>query len=231
MAEAGALERNTVMAHRPTPTLSALTIAATPAAWERAGLEVEDDRCRLGTVPVTLAGAGAGRGIVGWSITGLDAPLPRGLPAAGPAPAPRPAGAGPTHPNGAAGIDHMVAVTHEFDATLETLQRAGLDLRRVREADDPPHLRRQAFFRLGGPILEVVEPRGRPDRPPPGALLWGLALVVGDLDHAASVMGAALGDPRDAVQPGRRIATVRKEAGLGLPVALITPRLAAPPTG
>jgi hypothetical protein len=28
---------------------------------------------------------------------------------------------------------------------------------------------------------------------------------------------------KDAVQPGRRIATVRKQAGLGLPVALITP--------
>jgi hypothetical protein len=27
---------------------------------------------------------------------------------------------------------------------------------------------------------------------------------------------------KDAVQPGRRIATVRREAGLGLPVALIS---------
>jgi hypothetical protein len=33
-----------------------------------------------------------------------------------------------------------------------------------------------------------------------------------------------LGDIRDAVQPGRRIATVRREAGLGVPVALMTPR-------
>jgi hypothetical protein len=35
-------------------------------------------------------------------------------------------------------------------------------------------------------------------------------------------MGEKLGEVHDAVQPGRRIATVRREAGLGVPVALIT---------
>jgi hypothetical protein len=34
-----------------------------------------------------------------------------------------------------------------------------------------------------------------------------------------------LGSVRDAVQPGRRIATMRREANLGLPVAFMT----APP--
>jgi hypothetical protein len=47
---------------------------------------------------------------------------------------------------------------------------------------------------------------------------------VADLDAAAERLGDRLGRARDAVQRGRRIATVRPEAGLGPPVALITPR-------
>jgi hypothetical protein len=30
-------------------------------------------------------------------------------------------------------------------------------------------------------------------------------------------------EPKDAVQPGRRISTVKASAGLGIPVALMTP--------
>jgi hypothetical protein len=47
---------------------------------------------------------------------------------------------------------------------------------------------------------------------------------VTDLDAAAARLGDGLGTPRDAVQPGRRIATARGAAGLGVPLALMTPR-------
>jgi hypothetical protein len=54
--------------------------------------------------------------------------------------------------------------------------------------------------------------------------VWGLALVVDDLDAACARLGKELvGDLRDAVQPGRRIATLRPAAGIGIPVALMTP--------
>ncbi len=46
--------------------------------------------------------------------------------------------------------------------------------------------------------------------------LWGITFVARDVDRHPNA--------KDAVQPGRRIATVRREAGLGCPVALITPR-------
>lgn len=36
-------------------------------------------------------------------------------------------------------------------------------------------------------------------------------------------LGDRVGEIRDAVQPGRRIATLRRSAGLGMPVAVITP--------
>ena len=71
-------------------------------------------------------------------------------------------------------------------------------------------------------ILEVIQAAdgspllANPDGP---ARLWGISFLAADLEQGASV----LGEPRDAVQPGRRIATVRREANLGLPVALMTP--------
>jgi hypothetical protein len=39
----------------------------------------------------------------------------------------------------------------------------------------------------------------------------------------AAVLGDLLGSLRDAVQPGRRIATLRREAGLGPAIAFMTP--------
>ena len=54
------------------------------------------------------------------------------------------------------------------------------------------------------------------------ARFWGITFTTADIDAAAELLGDKLGRVKDAVQPGRRIATVRKEAGLGLPVALIS---------
>ena len=71
-----------------------------------------------------------------------------------------------------------------------------------------------AFLRLGPCILEVVERGGEPPR------FWRLAVVVPELEG----LGPLVGPPRDAVQPGRRIATVTREAGLGTALALMTPR-------
>jgi hypothetical protein len=48
-------------------------------------------------------------------------------------------------------------------------------------------------------------------------------VVVADLDALASRLGDLLGAIRDAVQPGRRIATLRETAGLGQAVAFMSP--------
>ena len=122
-------------------------------------------------------------------------------------------------------LDHVVAFSPDLDRTVAALEAAGLDLRRVREGPTAAGAQRQAFFRVGTPILEVIEH-------PPGtgaaqdleapARFWGLAFVVEDIDASARRLGALLGEVRDAIQPGRRIATIRREAGLGLPVALMS---------
>jgi hypothetical protein len=168
---------------------------------------------------VTLRfGAPGDGGIVGWTLAGatgvgdVDGLPTRRDPAAKP---PEPA---PEHPNGALRLDHVVVMTPDLDRTFAALEAAGLDLRRVRDAGTPEHRVRQGFYRAGEAVLEVVG-----DVDPPGpARFWGLVVVVRDLDALAERLGDRLGHPRDAVQPGRRIATVREEAGLGLPVAAMT---------
>jgi len=131
------------------------------------------------------------------------------------------------HPNGITALDHAVAIAPALDRTVVALQDAGLDLRRVREEPTPAGAPRQAFFRLGSNILEVVqEPaeateRAGGDRP---AFFWGLAFVAPDLDATVAGLGDRVSEIRPAVQPGRRIATLRRSAGLAMPVALMTPR-------
>lgn len=205
-----------------------LTIADEPATWAALGFVVEGDLCRVGAVRIRLAGRDAGRGIVGWILRGLASGDLDGLPtqrADDSAPA---AGvASVAHPNGVTAFDHVVAIAPALDRTVSALQAAGLDLRRIREEPTPAGAPRQAFFRLGDVILEVVqapddalERSGGADGP---AFFWGLAFKVADLDATAAAIGEErCSAPRPAVQPGRRIATLRRSAGLAVPVALMT---------
>jgi hypothetical protein len=209
------------------PTVDQLFIADEPSAWSAAGFDVEGDVCLVGTVRLRLEGPGRGRGIVGWSVKGVRSPELDGLetvPAAHEAVAE--AGGSARHPNGAVSIDHLVVITPDLDRTVAAFRSAGLDLRRTRDEPTPGGSPRQAFFRMGELILEVVQaPEGtRIASDPQGpARLWGISLLVEDFTDAEAVLGDRLGEPRDAVQPGRRIATLRKEAGLGPAIAFMTP--------
>jgi len=208
-------------------TLDELVVADSPESWEACGFHVEDATCILGDVRIRFA-AKEGRGLIRWSLRGVDSGELDGLPTAlSDQPPPDEA---PTHPNGVASLDHVVAISSDLDRTVAVLEVAGLDLRRVREEPTPAGAPRQAFFRLGATILEVVqEPpeateRHGGDRP---AFFWGLALTAPDLERTVEFLGDRVSEVRDAVQSGRRIATLRRSAGLSVPVALITP----PPGG
>jgi hypothetical protein len=200
-------------------------VACPPEPWLEAGFEVETDTLEVGSVRVRLAGGGAGRGIVACTMRSLAAEAPDGLPLSRSEAPARPARTR-RHPNGAHALDHLVAFSPNLERTVSALQEAGLALRRVREEPTPAGAPRQAFFRLAEVILEVVErpPGSREERDPDApARFWGLAFVAQDLEVCAAYLGDRLGEPRDAVQPGRRIATLRREAGLGVPVAFMTP--------
>ncbi len=205
------------------PTVDELHVADEPAAWRAAGFAVEGDLCEVGAVRLRLEGPGRGRGIVAWSVRGARSLELDGLPTLA---SERPPAAGTTHPNGVVLIDHLVVITPALDRTTAVLRGAGFDLRREREGPTPGGSNRQAFFRMGELILELVEaPAGTriasdPDGP---ARLWGISFLVEELEHTAATLGDLLGEPREAVQPGRRIATLRKEAGLGPAIAFMTP--------
>lgn len=211
-------------------TIDELTVADEPAAWAELGFAVEGDTCVVGAVRIRLAGRDAGKGLVGWALCGLDGDPGTdvidldGLRTTRSDRKPPPAPA--VHPNGITALDHVVAISSDLDRTVAALQGASLDLRRVREEPTPAGAPRQAFFRLGAEILEVVQAppdaieRTGGDRP---AFFWGLAFVAPDLEATVARLGEHAGEARDAVQPGRRIATLRRSAGLALPVALMTP--------
>jgi catechol 2,3-dioxygenase-like lactoylglutathione lyase family enzyme len=206
-------------------TLDELTVGDSPAAWRELGFTVDGDCCVVGRARIGLAGPDSGRGISRWSLRGIaasgDLDGIQTLRSERPPPE-----AAPAHPNGVAGLDHVVAVTPDLERTVAAIEAAGLDLRRVREEPTPAGAPRQAFFRLGEVILEVVqEPpeaieRAGGDHP---AFFWGLAFTAPDLDATVASLGDRAGEVRDAVQPGRRIATLRRSAGLSVPVALMTP--------
>lgn len=224
-------------------SIEELVLADEPERWAALGFAVEGGAVQLGAVRLRLAGESAGRGIVGWSLRGISSteldgmPTTRldeiganGRPADGPLPGARSGPIAAEHPNGVVAIDHVVAMTPALERTVRALQEAGLDLRRIREQPTPAGAPRQAFFRLGAEILEVVqEPEqviaargGDGDGAERPARLWGLAFVAPDLDRTVAELGELAGEARDAVQPGRRIATVRRSAGLAVPVALMS---------
>jgi hypothetical protein len=189
-----------------------LVIADEPGAWERLGFAPDaDGTLALGELTVRLAGHAAGSGLVALRVEGLRAERPDGLPVvAAAAGAPRAAVA--QQPNGATAIDHAVVFTDDRDRTAAALAAAGGDVRRRGGPPDLPAP--MAFVRFGALIVEVAQAGGP-------ARFWGLTIVVPDLDALA---GPLVGSARPAVQPGRRIATVKREAGLALALALITPR-------
>ena len=123
------------------------------------------------------------------------------------------------HELGVSGLDHVVVMTRDLERTTDAVTAVtGCELKRIREVGPM----RQGFHRIGrgGLIVEVVE---RPEIDPGPATFWGVVLNVDDLDAACERIGEdRISAPKDAVQPGRRIATIDRDVGLGLPVALMT---------
>jgi hypothetical protein len=206
-------------------TIDELRVGDAQESWVALGFEVDGDACVVGDVRIRLSGTDSGKGLTGWSLRDLGGAELDGLSTTRSG-RPSPAKA-PEHPNGITAIDHVVAISSDLDRTVAALQAADLDLRRVREEPTPAGAPRQAFFRLGAVILEVVQApdeaieRTGGDRP---AFFWGLAFVAPDLDATVAGLGDRVSEIRPAIQPGRRIATLRRAAGLTVPVALITPQ-------
>jgi hypothetical protein len=210
------------------PLISSLAVADDPQAWREAGFRVDEAGCcRVGRVRLDIAPSEAEAGVTAWALSGVDdAGVIDGLPTVDATTEP-PAEGADAHPNGVLSIDHLVVVTPDLARTVGALQLFGLEPRRTREAGTAERPMRQTFFRSGEVIVEVVgpaEPRG--DGP---ARFYGLAFTVADLDTTADVLGERVGRVKDAVQPGRRIATLRsRDLGMTTSVAFLSPETRRP---
>jgi len=209
------------------PALHALDVGDPPEVWRRLGFTVaRDGTCRIGGVTVRLLGREAGEGILAWELRAQQ-PLPAQVDGVATRTAPAGAGAdgpGPEHPNGATRLDHVVLTTPDLGRTLSALRAIGLEVRRERDAGTPERPLRQAFLWAGDVVLEVVGPPTPPAEHREGpARLWGLVAVTPALDELPARTDHAVGSIRDAVQEGRRITSVRREAGSSVPLAFMTP--------
>jgi hypothetical protein len=201
-----------------TPRAVEIVVGDEPERWGALGFTLDaQGTCTLGGVRLVCAGGEPGLRTVALRDLAAERPDGLALVAAGNSRAVGEAGATgeAEHQNGAVAVDHVVAFTDSLDRTTAALEAAGLPLRRVRRPPEAPAP--QAFLPAGTLVLEVVETGAPPS-------LWGLVVVVADLDTAYERYAEHLGAPREATQPGRRIATVRREAGLSVALALMTPR-------
>lgn len=196
--------------------LHLLRVSDPPELWRDLGFCVDEGACNIAGVVIELGSPGDG--VTAWNAGGVG-PLD-GLPAAEPPSRPLPPPA--THPNGVDCLDHVVVTTPDLDRTVAAFEGAGTGLRRVRQIGTAENPLAQAFFKLGTVVVEVVGPPGRAATGP--VRFYGLAFTVADLDATWAFLGARLRPPKDAVQPGRRIATLDRAAGSTVPMAFMSPR-------
>ena len=203
------------------PALAGLEIGDPPESWERLGFGVgADDTTVVGGVALRLAGRGGGEGLRGWSLR-AERPPPEAIDGIPTRTAAATADDGPAHRNGAVRLDHVVVRTPALARTLAALEATGMEVRRVRDAGTPEQPLSQAFL-WAGDLEEHVAGPPEGESPEPAGL-WGLVVVVPELEALHALGDGVVGEIRDAVQPGRRIATVPREAGLSVPLAFMTP--------
>jgi hypothetical protein len=208
--------------------LIGLEVGDPPSVWADLGFLVDGDVCRLGSVAISLVGSGSDSGsgsggIISWALSGVevdDGGLLDGLPTSVGVVDAVAAVAG-SHPNGAVSIDHLVVSTPDLERTVKVFEDAGLLLRRRRDAGATYGTElHQAFFRVDDVIIEVVGPPS-----PSGigvAAFFGLAITVDDLAATGSYLGDRMRPPKDAVQAGRQIATLARDAGSSVALAFMS---------
>lgn len=218
------------------PTLDELTIADDADAWRKVGFTIDPDGvARVGTVRLRFSGADEGddapdaatstrpcRGMWRWSLRDADLGARSdvdGIPTtASMVPPAEPA----QHSNGVTHIDHLVVRSSHGSSTVTALESLGLDVRRVRDVDNAQPPFRQTFFRMGEVIIELVAPTE--PRADGVTQLWGLAFAVADLDATAAQLGDHVTPPKEAVQTGRRIATLRtRDLDISTAIAFMSP--------
>ena len=200
-----------------------LTARGARGPWESIGLSFPGGVAHLSDVELVLEDGTPS--LDSWTLSAdreatvdIDGITTRLVMSSGP-----PAGESPIGPTVGVRLDHVVVNTDDGERTSAAFENVlGLGMRRVRDAGRGVT---QRFHMLENCVIEIVS---GPHVTEPGARLWGMVLSVADIDALATWLGPdVMSPPKTAVQPGRRIATVRAAAGLGVPFAVMTPHVPA----
>ena len=225
-----------------------LDIADAPELWRELGFLVDEGgSCWIGGVEHRLIGPHENRrGVLGWGISGvgesresigdtielIDGIATTSLSGRRPdvgenaislsgLPPDIGENASGLHPNGVYEIDHLVITTSSTPRTVAAFSELGLERRGDRTVNHAGDAVDMTFLWAGETLLEIAGPAS-PDNDGKPARIAGLAYATSDIDAAAALLGDRMTMPKDAVQPGRRIAAVRKDVGSTVPIAFMS---------
>ena len=210
------------MAH----ALQRIVIGDDPDSWRSAGFSVLDNEMVFGKTVVELAGTANGRGVLGWAIEGVTSNIESITSIA-------PSGTtlaveqrtGLDNTNAVFAIDHVVIETGDLDRTVAAFTEVGIKERRQGQMTTSLGERRQSFLWAGRVIIEIVAPVTAD--PNVAMRVWGLALVSANLATTSHVLAENMSEPRNAVQPGRKIATIDTSAlDISVPLVVMSPHVA-----
>ena len=201
---------------RDAPALARVLVAGGSAPWRRAGFDCSESGFRAGEVAVLL-GSGAQSPLL---VFEPDLGTLEG--AAGPGDGEDMRSLSAAHPNGVCGVDHVVVRTGDVARGSSLLADSGLELLGSRQADIGEMQVEQRFHRAGPCLIELVGPSG--EGGDAGMAVWGVTFVTTRIDSLPALEPPPVASIRDAVQPGRRIATALPEVGLPTRVAFMDPR-------
>ncbi len=198
--------------------ITALVVGGSPEPWEAFGFHLlsatpAESRFSLGDV-VLVVDSTQPAGMVAWEMTEVNSATIDGV-------LTRRASSSlelPLEPGdvGCLGVDHVVVRTNSLGVTCAAIEAAtGAPVKRTRDAGAGMQ---QAFHKLGSVVVEVVSAQEQVEK----THLWGFVVNVSDVDALSTRLGPdVLGAPKPATQPGRRIASARSGAALGVPFAVM----------
>ena len=198
--------------------ITAVVVGGSAEPWEAFGFHLlsatsSESQFSLGDV-VLVVDSTLPAGMVSWEISDIDAGVVDAIPTAramNTLSLPLPQGR-----VGCLGVDHVVVRTNSLDITCAAITAAtGAPVKRIRDAGSGMQ---QAFHKLGSVVVEVVSAQEQVEH----THLWGFVVNVSDIDALSAFLGPdILGTPKPATQPGRRIASARSGAALGVPFAVM----------
>ena len=201
------------------PRLTELLLPGAASAWEKIGFAPREGAFQLGEVT-----CGVGADGPSWAFDqGGDMPDALCGIATAESAARQAEGDPSEQPNGAFKIDHVVVVSEAPSQTKAALERFGLIGKGARSFGSGDAERSQCFFWSGELLIELVGPAAEKADASPLARIWGVTFVVDDFAPLLALAEGLVAGPRDAIQPGRQIATVATQLELGVELAFMSP--------